>query len=182
MKEPVRPIHKSQRSVCLHKFASNSNQSLTHQMKLKPKTTVYLLVQKFNQAEPSDFTIIKYLSVNSNSQFTYLPIKKPDSYLTNLTNILCDVIIEVSEYLQIHVYWLRSIENFDIFNYKINYIQIPILNPARSYIKTLFETKKLYYQDRFHMRNTINFTNANLELVGDEINSIMSIANITLID
>ncbi len=177
MKEPVRPIHKSQRSVCLHKFAS---QWLSNQIRVKPKTTVYLLVQKFNQAEPSDFTIIKYLSVNSNSQFTYLPIKKPDSYLTNLTNILCDVIIEVSEYLQIHVYWLRSIENFDIFNYKINYIQIPIYNPARSYIKTLFETKKLYYQDKFHMRNTINFTNANLELVVDEIDSIMSIADITL--
>jgi hypothetical protein len=180
MKEPVRPIHKSHRVIGLNKCISN----YSYFEQAKHKTTVYLLIQKFNQAEPSDFTIIKYLSINSNSQFTYLPIKKPEEYLTNKTNILCDTIIELNEHVQIHVYWLRSIEITDIFNYKINYIQIPIFNQAKSYIKTLFETKKIYYQDKFRMRNTINFFNAKLELLDnnmEEIDSIMSIGNMTLI-
>ncbi len=175
MKEPVRTIHKSHRSICLHSYQQ------PYQIKeLKPKTTVYLLVQKYNNVEQFEYTIIKYLGLNSNSQFTYLPTEKPLMYLTNKSNILCDSVIEINKYLNLHVYWMRVIENLDIFRYKINYTQIPVINDAKSYIKTLFDVKKIYWLNRQNIPNNINFSTANLESVDDDIDQILAIGNINL--
>ena len=177
MKEITRPIHKSHRSINLHKFVANQ--------KIKPiKTIAYLLIQKCNQMTPSDFVTIKYLSTNSNSQFTYLPTTKPHIYLTNQANILYELPIDINPNLIVYVYWLQSIEILDIFNYKINYVQIPLdiqtINQEISYIETLLNTQTVYYFDKNNIRNKINFNSSKLKSLDDDIEDLLAIGNIIL--
>jgi hypothetical protein len=174
MKEPVRTISKSYRSHCLYKLDKCTN-----------KSTVYLLIQKSN-SELVDSTCIKFLSSNSSSEFTYLPTVKPEIYLTNKSNIISDFIIDINQHLQIHVYLLGLIENLDIFNYKINWIQIPETYNTLLNIKNLFQMKKLYYQSKYKIRYVINVTHLEkLDKImevddSDSIKSIMEISNINL--
>lgn len=183
MKELTQPIHKSHRSINLHKYMTSQE--------IKPhKTIAYLLIQKFNQLIPSSFVPIKFLSTNSNSQFTYLPTIKPLIYLTNHINILYDITIEVNPYLIIHIYWLQSIENLDIFNYKIIHTYIPIdaqipvdnqlINQEILYIKSLFNTYKVYYLDKFNIKNIINFNSHKIKSLDTDIEELLAIGNIIL--
>ena len=176
MKEPIRPIHKSHRCVCLHKYVNSTyTQQSAHLVKQDktPMQNVYLLVQKIN-GSALGFITVKYISTNLNSQFTHLPTTRPEIYLANKANILENFVVKVNGHLQVHIYWLGLIENLDIFNYKINYMQIPIsvTNETTSYIKKLFETKKLYYQSKFNIRNVININCLTLETIDEELENI----------
>jgi len=127
MKEPVKPIHKSYRTTNLHSYQVIPFKPKKHLVSEKStQTNIYLLIQSCSTNPEHNYTICKYVSLNANSTGTYLPTTRPDLYLNNTDNIVSSLLVKLNETTILNVYWLRSIDTYDIFKYKICYIQIPV--------------------------------------------------------
>ncbi len=175
MKDPQKPISKSYRSLNLHSY--KSSRSLEHQINkknlqlipynekkyirftqscpsspiskiVKPiPTNIYLLIQLCSVCEFRDYTICKYVCVNSHahSSHTFLPTIRPGIYLDNLSNIVSSLTVQINPSTILNVYWLKQIDTLDIFSYKICYIQIPV-NLTLLKFSHLINGKKFYYK------------------------------------
>ncbi len=166
MKEPIKPIHKSYRSLNLHSYKSSNTlvnaknyelipykekkQSIQTSPITQPSqtnlTNIYLLIQSCSVCESRDYTICKYVCVNSpmNAQ-TFLPTTRPGIYLDNLSNIVSSLTVQINPSTILNVYWLKQIDIHDMFTYKICYIQIPIKLTMLNF-SHLINGKKFYYK------------------------------------
>ncbi len=174
MKEPIKPIHKSYRSLNLHSYKSSNTHLNAKNYQLIPYkekkqvwfapsnptsptgqitqpsqinlTNIYLLIQSCSVCESRDYTICKYVCVNSpmNVQ-TFLPTTRPGIYLDNLSNIVSSLTVQINPSTILNVYWLKQIDICDMFTYKICYIQIPV-NLTMLKFSHLINGKKFYYK------------------------------------
>ena len=183
MKEPQKPISKSYRSLNLHSYKSSS--LLEHQINkknlqlipynekkyirftqscpsspvsqiVKPsQTIIYLLIQTCSVCESRDYTMCKYVCVNSHaySSHKFLPTTRPGIYLDNLSNIVSTLTVQINPSAILNVYWLKQIDTLDIFSYKICYIQIPV-NLTLLKFSHLINGKNFYYKCEQTWSNT----------------------------
>jgi len=178
MKEPIKPIHRSYRSLNLHSYKSSNSQINAKNYQLIPYkekkqvwfapsnqtsqtspsspvtlpiqtniTNIYLLIQSCSVCDSRDYTICKYVCVNSHahSRQTFLPTTRPGIYLDNLSNIVSSLTVQINPSTILNVYWLKQIDTHDIFSYKICYIQIPI-NLTLLKFSHLINGKNFYYK------------------------------------
>lgn len=108
------------------------------------QTNIYLLIQLCSTNPDHEYSICKYVGQNTNSSGTFLPTTRPDLYLNNTSNIVSSLIVKLNESTILNVYWLKSIETYDIFKYKICYIQIPI-NLTLLKFSHVINAKHFYY-------------------------------------
>jgi len=156
VKESNKPIARSYRSVCLHKYGYEQKTSQP------PQVQIYLLVE---QTECSKCKSIKFLSVNSSDTSIILPTFEPKEYTLDLSNIVVKWSgkISLNSNITINFYVLKKLPLINLLKYKILYWTIPEnmslnSNAISSNLAELFNNKSnpVYYLTS-HSKKLIEF-------------------------
>ncbi len=143
MKEPVKQLKKSYRSVNLHKYGQELvRTNYSH---------IYLYVHICSN---DTCYLIKYLSqTNSSSQdkSLYLPTKKLDLDITT------EFQIQINPNTTLHVCKVQTLINPNLLAYKINYLYLEKLDTNINLIKKMFEYKPFYYTNGLNQKKLIEY-------------------------
>ncbi len=171
---------------------------------ISKQTNIYLLIQScsLNQnlmEEPHDYSIYKYVCLNTNTNDTYLPTMRPGIYLDNFSNIISSQLINLNDTTILNIYWLKQIETYDIFKYKICYIQarlstvtspvakiVPV-NISTKNFNNIFDIKNFYYSDEFNGKKInklikVNYNKEETKHISNDLYTTQLVNDFTKID